>query len=89
MVLTKEDRGALIDKFGHNENDSGSTEVQIAVLSERIRYLSEHLRMHKKVHHSRRGLLKLVRSRQRLLSYLRHKDLEHYRSIIAELGIRG
>ena len=89
MVLTKEAKKALIDKYQHHDTDVGSTEVQIAVLSNRISYLTEHLKMHSKDHHSRLGLLKLVRRRQRLLNYLRRSNLESYRELIAEIGIRG
>ena len=89
MVLTKEVKKALIDKYKRHETDVGSVEVQIAVLSERIRYLTEHLMVHKKDHHSRLGLLRLVRKRQRLLSYLRRTNLQSYQAIIAEIGIRG
>jgi len=89
MVLTKESKKALIDKFKLHETDVGSTEVQIAVLSERISYLTEHLKEHKKDHHSRLGLLKLVRRRQKHLIYLRRTNLHSYQRMIAELGIRG
>ena len=88
MVLTKEAKTALIDKHKRHETDVGSTEVQIAVLSERIRYLTEHLKIHKKDHHSRLGLLKLVRKRQKLLYSLRRTNLQGYQTIIGELGIR-
>ena len=89
MVLTKETKSGLIGKYRRHERDVGSTEVQIAILSERIRYLTEHLKMHRKDHHSRRGLLTLVRRRQKLLAYLHRKNLKGYQTIIAELGIRG
>jgi small subunit ribosomal protein S15 len=89
MVLTTEGKKALVDKYKRHETDSGSSEVQIAILSERIRYLTEHLKVHKKDHHSRLGLLRLVRKRQRLLSYLRRTNLQRYQEIIAEIGIRG
>ena len=89
MVLTKEAKKALIEKYRRHETDVGSTEVQIAVLSERISYLTEHLKEHKKDHHSRYGLLKLVRKRQRLLAYLRSVSSQRYQTIIAEIGIRG
>jgi len=89
MVLTTEAKTALINKYRRHETDVGSSEVQIAVLSERISYLTEHLREHRKDHHTRYGLLKLVRRRQRLLAYLRSVSLQRYRTIIAELGIRG
>ena len=89
MVLTKEAKKDLIDKYRRHETDVGSSEVQIAVLSERIRYLTEHLKEHKKDHHTRYGLLKLVRRRQRLLTYLRRVDSQRYQTIITEIGIRG
>lgn len=89
MVLTKESKKALIDKFKIHETDAGSTEVQIAILSNRISYLTEHLKEHSKDHHSRLGLLKLVRRRQKLLIYLRRTNLHSYQRMIAELGIRG
>ena len=72
----------------HHDTDTGSTEVQVALLSERINHLTEHLKMHKKDHHSRRGLLKLVGQRRRLLDYLINNDIERYRAIIAKLGLR-
>ncbi|MCB1153768.1 MAG: 30S ribosomal protein S15 [Deltaproteobacteria bacterium] len=78
----------LIDKFKRAEADTGSPEVQIAILSERISNLTEHFKSHKKDHHSRRGLLKLVAQRRSLLNYLRKKDVERYKTIIGELGIR-
>ena len=89
MVLTKEAKKALIVKHRRHETDAGSAEVQIAILSERIRYLTEHLKVHKKDHHSRLGLLKLVRKRQKLLNYLHRTNLQSYQEIIAEIGIRG
>ena len=89
MVLTKEAKKALVEKHSRHEMDTGSSEVQIAILSERIRYLTEHLKIHNKDHHSRRGLLKLVRRRQKLLAYLRHTDLQRYQKVIADVGIRG
>ena len=89
MVLTKETKTNLIDKYKRHKTDVGSTEVQIAILSERIRYLTEHLKEHRKDHHSRRGLLRLVRQRQRLLAYFRRKNPEGYQKIISEIGIRG
>lgn len=88
MALTAEKKNEIIKQFGSNSNDSGKTEVQIALLTERIRYLTEHFKDHKKDNHSRRGLLKLVGQRRRLLDYLAKKDIERYRSIIKELGIR-
>ncbi len=88
MALTKEDKLGLIKKFGSSEIDTGKTEVQVAILTERIKYLTEHLKTHKKDHHTRRGLLKLVGQRRRLLNYLMKKDISRYRKLIAELGIR-
>jgi len=87
-VLEIERKKEIIDKFQKHEGDTGSPEVQIALLSERITYLTEHFRTHKKDHHSRRGLLKIVGQRRRLLDYLKSKDVERYRSVIKELGIR-
>lgn len=88
MVLTSESKRELIIKFQRKEGDTGSPEVQVAILSERIRYLTEHFKVHTKDHHSRRGLLKLVGQRRRLLNYLKRKDIERYRTVIKELGIR-
>jgi len=88
MQPSEGDKGTVIDKFQRHESDTGSPEVQIALLSERIVYLTEHFKAHKKDHHSRRGLLKLVGKRRRLLDYLKSKDVEKYREIIGELGIR-
>ncbi len=88
MVLTPEDKSQIIGKFQRKPGDTGSPEVQIALLSERIRYLTDHFKVHKKDHHSRRGLLKLVGQRRRLLNYLKRKDIERYRTVIKELGIR-
>ncbi len=88
MVFSPEAKRDIIDKFKINEKDTGSSEVQIALLSSRIKYLTEHFKIHKKDHHSRRGLLKLVGQRRRLLNYLKGKDVERYRMIIKELGIR-
>jgi small subunit ribosomal protein S15 len=87
-MLDKQDKVAIIDKHKQHESDTGSPEVQIALLTGRIAYLTGHLQQHKKDHHSRRGLLKLVGQRRRLLNYLRNKEIERYRAIIAELGIR-
>jgi small subunit ribosomal protein S15 len=89
MALTKEQKDQVIEKFRKHENDSGSPEVQIALLTERLNTLSDHFKMHGKDHHSRRGLLKMVGQRKRLLAYLKKKDLEGYRALIKELGIRG
>jgi small subunit ribosomal protein S15 len=81
-------KSSIIDKFRTHEGDTGSPEVQIALLSERITYLTEHFKTHKKDHHSRRGLLKLVSQRRRQLDYLKHTSIERYRSLIARLNIR-
>ncbi len=88
MVLTVEKKGEIIDNFKLHDSDTGSPEVQIALLSERINYLSEHFKVHKKDHHSRRGLLMLVGQRRRLLDYLKKKDVKRYQAIIKRLGIR-
>jgi small subunit ribosomal protein S15 len=82
------DKQATISRFGKNEADTGSAEVQIALLTDRINHLTEHLKLHKKDHHSRRGLLMLVGKRRRFLDYLKDNDVERYRSLIAELGLR-
>ena len=87
-TLTPERTRELTAKFGSGENDTGNTRVQIALLTDRINALTEHLRSHKKDHHSRRGLLMLVGRRRRLLNYLQKKDLEGYRALIKELGLR-
>jgi small subunit ribosomal protein S15 len=88
MALAKEVKQELIEKLGANGQDTGSTEVQIAMLTQRINDLTEHLRTHPKDHYSRRGLLKLVGRRRRFLDYLQRKDLEGYRALIKELGLR-
>ena len=88
MSLTVEAKREIVQKHGKSENDTGSPEVQIALLSARISHLTEHLREHKHDHHSRRGLLMLVGQRRRLLNYLQRKDLDRYRALIAELGLR-
>ncbi|MBN1277530.1 MAG: 30S ribosomal protein S15 [Deltaproteobacteria bacterium] len=88
MVLTPEIKKEIINKFKVNEKDTGSSEVQIALLSNRIQYLTDHFRVHKKDHHSRRGLLKLVGQRRRLLKYLKKKNVEKYLNVIQTLGIR-
>ena len=88
MTLTQERKQELIEKFGDGPADTGKTEVQIAMLTERINQLTEHLRTHKKDHHSRRGLLMLVGRRRRFLNYLQRKNLEGYRALIKELGLR-
>lgn len=86
--MEKEKKGALIDQFQLREGDSGSTEIQVALLTERINELTEHLKIHAKDHHSRRGLLKLVGQRRRLLQYLNKEDVNRYRQLIARLGLR-
>ncbi len=88
MSLTSDQKKEIIKKYGATENDTGKPEVQIAMLTENINQLTPHFSMHKKDHHSRRGLLKMVGKRRRLLDYLAKKDIERYRKIIAELGIR-
>ena len=88
MSLTKENKGALITQYRIHASDTGSPEVQIALLSERISYLTEHFKTHKKDHGSRRGLLKIVGKRRRLLDYLRVHNVERYREVISKLGIR-
>jgi small subunit ribosomal protein S15 len=88
MPLTQERKQELIAKFGDSTTDTGKTEVQVAMLTERINELTEHLRAHGKDHSSRRGLLMLVGRRRRFLNYLQHEDLERYRTVIRELGLR-
>jgi small subunit ribosomal protein S15 len=88
MSLTQEKKQELIQKFGRADGDTGSAEVQIALLTERINELTEHLRSHRKDHHSRRGLLMLVGKRRRLLRYLERADLERYRQVVTDLGLR-
>ncbi|MDI6795408.1 MAG: 30S ribosomal protein S15 [Desulfatibacillaceae bacterium] len=88
MVLTPDNKKVVIEKYKRHEADTGSPEVQVALLTNRIEYLTEHFKTHKKDHHSRRGLLKLVGQRRRLLNYLKNKDVHRYRAIIAELGLR-
>ena len=88
MTLTKERKSDLIGEYRLHSSDTGSPEVQIAILSERIGYLTEHFKSHSKDHHSRRGLLKLVGQRRRLLDYLKKKDIKRYRGVIQRLGIR-
>ena len=88
MTLTADLKREIVTKYGRDENDTGSTEVQVALLTARINELTEHLRAHKKDHHSRRGLLMLVGQRRRLLKYLQRKDIERYRALIGELGLR-
>jgi len=88
MTLTREQKQEIVKKYGLHENDTGSPEVQIAILTERINHLTEHLKQHKKDHHSRRGLLKMVGKRRGLLNYLKKKDIERYRNIVDQLGLR-
>ena len=88
MTLQAEQKQEIIEKFGHHQGDTGSPEVQIALLTGRITYLTEHFKEHKKDLHSRRGLLTLVGQRRRLLSYLKSKRIERYREVIQALGIR-
>jgi len=88
VVLELDKKREIIGNFQVHENDTGSPEVQIALLSARIQYLTEHFKIHKKDHHSRRGLLKLVGQRRRLLDYLKGKNVEKYRNVIERLGIR-
>lgn len=87
-MLDVEKRKGIIEGYRLHEVDTGSPEVQIALLSARIEYLTEHFKSHKKDHHSRRGLLKLVSQRRRLLDYVKNKDVERYRSVIQRLGLR-
>jgi small subunit ribosomal protein S15 len=88
MVLQAEKKQELIGKFKLHDQDSGSPAVQIALLTERINYLTEHFRMHKKDHHSRRGLLKMVNQRRKLLDYLKRKDTDRYKNVIEGLRLR-
>lgn len=88
MAISNERKAEIINEFKTHENDTGSTEVQIAVLTEEIKALNEHLKVHKKDHHSRRGLLKMVGKRRNLLNYLRNKDITSYRELIQKLGLR-
>lgn len=88
MAQQAEKKREIIEKFKTHPTDTGSSEVQVALLTDRINYLTDHFKIHKKDHHSRRGLLKLVGQRRRLLKYLQHKDVTKYRILIQELGIR-
>ena len=88
MPLTQEQKTEIVGKYGRDAKDTGSTRVQIALLTQRITELTEHMKVHQHDHHSRRGLLKLVGQRRRLLDYLKHKSLERYRKLIDTLGIR-
>ena len=89
MPLPKDVKAGIIGEYKRGETDTGSAEVQVALLTQRIRDLTEHLKLHKKDHHTRRGLLKLVGQRRRMLNYLKKTDIERYRAVIAQLGIRG
>jgi small subunit ribosomal protein S15 len=88
MTVTAERKQELVTRFGKGEGDTGTPEVQVALLTERINDLTEHLRGHRKDHHSRRGLLMLVGRRRRLLRYLQRRDVERYRALVQELGLR-
>lgn len=88
LSISRERVAELVKEYGKNEQDTGSAEVQVAILSERIRNLTEHLKVHKKDHHTRRGLLMLVGKRRRLLVYIKNRDIEEYRALIKKLGIR-
>ena len=87
-MLTKERKDELIQSFGTHEGDTGSSEVQVAILTDRIKYLTEHLKVHKHDYHTRRGLLMLVGQRRRHLRYLNNRDVNKYRDVIARLGLR-
>lgn len=89
MPLEKNVKADIVAEYKRGDADTGSTEVQVALLTQRIRDLTEHLKVHKKDHHTRRGLLKLVGQRRRLTNYLKKTDIERYRALIAKLGIRG
>jgi small subunit ribosomal protein S15 len=88
VTIDKEEKQKIIEKFARHEYDTGSPEVQIALLTKRITDITEHLKIHKKDHHSRRGLLKLVGQRRRLLDYIKTKDINQYRKVIRELNLR-
>lgn len=87
-MIHSETKAAIVEKFRQHEKDTGSPEVQVALLTERITQLTEHFKTHKKDHHSRRGLLKLVGQRRRLLDYLKRKDVERYRKLVTALNLR-
>ena len=89
MPLPKDVKAGIIGEYKRGDTDTGSPEVQVALLTKRIRDLTEHLKMHKKDHHTRRGLLQMVGQRRRMLNYLKKTDIERYRTVIAQLGIRG
>ena len=86
--MTTLEKKVIIEKYGRQDNDTGSPEVQVALLTSRINHLTDHLRTHKKDHHSRRGLLKMVGQRKGLLNYIRNRDIVKYRELLAELGLR-
>jgi small subunit ribosomal protein S15 len=88
VALNTEQKQEIIDRYRLHEADTGSAEVQVAILSERISYLTDHFKVHAKDHHSRRGLIKLVGQRRRLLNYLKNKDIDRYRALIEQLGLR-
>ena len=88
VVMTPEEKAKIIDEFKQHDGDTGSPEVQVALLTARIKYLTEHFKVHKKDYHSRTGLLKLVGKRRNLLKYLKNKDIERYRNLIKRLGLR-
>jgi len=88
MVLTKEAKETIKKEYRTHDTDTGSPEVQVAILTKKVAYLTEHLKVHKKDHHSRTGLLKMVGKRRRLLDYLKKKDVNRYRTLIKELGLR-
>ena len=88
MGLSPEQKQGIIDRYRLHDADTGSPEVQVAILSERISYLTDHFKAHAKDHHSRRGLIKLVGQRRRLLNYLKNKDIDRYRALIEQLGLR-
>lgn len=88
MGLSTEQKQGVIDRYRRHEADTGSPEVQVAILSERITYLTDHFKAHAKDHHSRRGLIKMVGQRRRLLNYLKDKDIDRYRTLIEQLGLR-
>jgi small subunit ribosomal protein S15 len=88
VALNTEQKQEIIDRYRVHDADTGSPEVQVAILSERISYLTDHFKVHAKDHHSRRGLIKLVGQRRRLLNYLKNKDIDRYRALIEQLGLR-
>ena len=89
MPISKEEKQEIVKKFGNNDHDTGSPEVQIAILTHRIRELTDHVKVHKKDNHTRRGLVQLVSKRKRLLKYLVQKNVDSYVNLVKELGIRG